>query len=120
MCPQPMSWLPRKRMDNDLEAIKQRKVEELQMSMNEQMRQQAEIQQQVQSLENFVKAKLTKKALERYGNLKTAHPEKAVQLLAILAQALQTQNIQQINDEQLKDLLKRMEPKKHDFKITRK
>ena len=104
----------------DIEEIKRRKLEEIQNAYNEQVQQQAEIQQQVQALESFVKTRLTKKALERYGNLKTAHPEKALQLLAILAQAIQTQNIPQINDEQLKDLLKRMEPKKHDFKIKRK
>lgn len=107
-------------MSDELEAIKNRKVEELQNAMNMQMQQQAEIQQQIQALETLVKPKLTKKALERYGNLKTAHPEKAVYLLTILGQSIQTQNIQQIDDAQLKDLLKRMEPKKHDFKITRK
>lgn len=107
-------------MSDELEAIKNRKVEELQNAMNMQVQQQAEIQQQIQALETLVKPKLTKKALERYGNLKTAHPEKAVYLLTILGQSIQTQNIQQIDDAQLKDLLKRMEPKKHDFKITRK
>lgn len=107
-------------MSDDIEAIKRRKLEELQRAQNNQTQQNAEIQQQVQALENFVKTKLTKEALVRYGNLKTAHPEKAIQLLALLGQALQTQNIQQINDEQLKDLLKRMEPAKRDFKITRK
>ena len=104
----------------DIEEIKRRKLEEIQSAYNEQLQQQAEIQQQVLALESFVKARLTKEALARYGNLKTAHPEKALQLLAILAQAIRTQNIKQINDEQLKDLLKRMEPKKHDFKIKRK
>lgn len=98
-------------MSDELEAIKNRKVEELQNAMNMQMQQQAEIQQQIQALETLVKPKLTKKALERYGNLKTAHPEKAVYLLTILGQSIQTQNIQQIDDAQLKDLLKRMEPK---------
>ncbi len=105
---------------DDIEEIKRRRIEEIQSAYSEQLKQQAEIQQQVQALENFVKTKLTKKALERYGNLKTAHPEKAVQLLAILAQAIQSQNIQQISDEQLKDLLERMEPKKHRFKVQRK
>lgn len=107
-------------MSDDIEAIKRRKLEEIQRAQNNQFQQNADIQQQVQALENFVKSKFTKDALVRYGNLKTAHPEKAIQLLALLGQAFQTQNIQQINDEQLKDLLKRMEPAKRDFKITRK
>ena len=84
------------------------------------MQQQAEVQQQIQALENLVKLRLTKKAMERYGNLKTAHPEKAVYVLTVLAQSIQTQDIKQITDEQLKDLLRRMEPKKHEFKITRR
>ena len=106
----------KQKMNDNIEAIRQRKLEELQNAQA----QQAEIQQQVQALENFVKSKLTKEALVRYGNLKTAHPEKAVQLLAVLGQLLQTQNIKQVNDEQLKDLLRRLEPPKKDFKITRK
>ena len=58
----------------DIEEIKKRKVEEIQRTYNEQLKQQAAMQQQVQALENFIKTKLTKKALERYGNLKTAQP----------------------------------------------
>ena len=100
------------------DAIKNRK--ELQRSLESQMQQQAEVQQQIQALENLVKLRLTKKAMERYGNLKTAHPEKAVYVLTVLAQSIQTQDIKQITDEQLKDLLRRMEPKKHEFKITRR
>ena len=101
---------------SDLDELKKKKLQEI----IQQQQEQQETQQQIQALENLVKTKLTKKALGRYGNLKTAHPEKAVQLLVILAQAMQSQNIQQITDAQLKDLLIRMEPKKRDFKIRRK
>ncbi len=71
-------------------------------------------------LEGMVKQKLTKQALERYGNIKTGHPDKAVQLLLILGQAIQTQEIGTIDDEQLKQILMRMDPPKKDTKIIRK
>ena len=83
-------------------------------------RKQLEAQQRIQVLENLVRTKLTKKALERYGNLKVAYPEKATQLLLVLAQAVQTQQINVINDEQLKELLKKMSPKKRKFTIKRR
>ena len=79
----------------------------------------AQAQQQVLMLESVVRQKLTREALERYGNFKTAHPEKAMQLVMILAQAIQQQGIESIDDQQLKELLKRMNPKR-EIKITRK
>ena len=44
-------------MSDDLEEIKRRKAAEMQKNIDEQLRQQAEIQQQVEALENFVKGK---------------------------------------------------------------
>jgi DNA-binding TFAR19-related protein (PDSD5 family) len=81
---------------------------------------QLKIQQQIQELEQFVKPRLTKEALERYGNIRAAYPDKSVQLLVVLSQAIQREGIEQIDDAQLKELLKRMTPKKRDFTIKRK
>jgi programmed cell death protein 5 len=59
--------------------------------------------------------------LERYGNLKVAHTEKAIRVLAALGQLIQAGQIKsQITDKQFKEILKRLEPEKKDFKITRK
>ncbi|MBW3003537.1 hypothetical protein KY328_03170 [Candidatus Woesearchaeota archaeon] len=101
---------------NELEELRQRRLQELQ----KQQQDIEEFNQQVNTLETAVKQHLTKEALSRYGNLKSAHPEKAVQLLTILAQIIQTGKLQVIGDEQLKDILQRMEPPKKEFKITRK
>ena len=98
-----------------LEELKRKKLEQLQA----QQQQEAQVAQQVQMLETAVRQVLTKEALERYGNLKAAHPEKAIQLLAVLGQLIQTQNIKQITDEQLKQILLQFNQKK-EFKITRK
>ena len=95
-------------------------LSDIQRNYSDKLQQELEAQQQVQALENLVKTKLTRKALGRYGNLKTAHPQKALQLLVVLAQAIQSQNIQQIDDNQLKELLKKLAPKRRQFKLTRK
>jgi len=86
----------------------------------EDLQKQAEFRQQVQQLEMLVKQRMTKEALERFGNVKSAHPEKALHLLAILGQAIQTGQIEdQIDDDQLKDILLKLTPEKKDFKIRR-
>ena len=108
----------------EIEEIKKRKLKELmreqQEAQQEQLNEEIQLQQRIQQLEVIVKQKLTKKAMERYSNLKIAHPEKAVQILVLLVQAIQTGKINQINDEQLKDLLKKLAPKKKNFEIRRK
>jgi len=108
---------------DELDEIRQRKMEELKKAQLDQMQGQAseeeQLKQQVEQLEIMVKQALTKEALLRYGNLKSAYPEKAVQLLVVLAQALQSGQITKIDDNTLKDILKKISPKKKDIKIKR-
>ena len=108
---------------DELEEIRKRKLDELKKHQVEDTQQQAQeqqqLQQQIQQLEAVVKPALTKEALERYGNLRTAFPDRAVQLLVILAQAIQTGQITKIDDNTLKELLKKITPEKKDFKIKR-
>ena len=109
---------------DELEEIKRKKLEEFKRQQAEGLQSQAEeqvqFQQQIEQLEAVVKQVMTKDALLRYGNIKAAHPEKAMQLLAVLAQLIQQGKIQQINDLQLKDILRQVTPKKREIKITRK
>ena len=104
---------------NDIEELKRKRLEELQRQQQFDSEEE-EIQQQIAQLELLIKKVLTKKALERYGNLKTAHPELAVQLLVLLGQAVQSGQIKTVDDEALKNLLMRLQPKKHRFKMIRK
>jgi len=108
---------------DELEEIKKRKLEDLKKAQMEQMQQQAseeeQLKQQIQQLELIVKQALTKEALERYGNLKAAFPERAVQLLVVLAQAIQSGQITKIDDNTLKEILKKISPEKKDIKIKR-
>ena len=83
------------------------------------MEEQEQMQQQIQQLEIIVKQALTKEALERYGNLKAAFHDRAVQLLVILAQALQSGQITKIDDNTLKEILKKISHEKKDIKIKR-
>ncbi len=109
---------------NELEEIKKRKLAELRSQQEEALKQQAQEQQQLQAqleqLETVVKQFLSKEAIERYGNLKAAHQEKAVQLIVILAQAIQQGQIKEkITDEELRNVLKQLEHEKKEFKIKR-
>jgi len=108
---------------DELEEIKKRKMGELKKSQLEQIQQQSQeeeqMKQQIEQLESVVKHSLTKEALERYGNLKAAYPDRAVQLLVIMTQALQAGQITKIDDNTLKEILKKISPDKRDIKIRR-
>ncbi len=105
---------------DELEEIKKRKLMELQKQQEEQLQEQQQLQTQLEQLETLVKQFLSKEALQRYGNLKAAHQDKAIQLLVILGQAIQQGQIKEkITDEKLKDILKRLQPEKKEFKIKR-
>ena len=81
---------------------------------------QAQIQQQVEQIEEVVRQFLTKEALERYGNLKTAHQDKSLQVLLVLFQAIQKGQIKgKIDDSTLKKVLEQLTPKKKEIKIRR-
>ena len=106
---------------NELEEIKKRKLRELMEQQQDQMAEQQQAEQQIGQLETAVKQFLSKEALERFGNLKTAHSEKALNVLVVLGQMIQSGQIsQKIDDTQFKDILKQIEPKKKLFKIKRK
>ena len=103
-----------------LDDIRKRKLEELMHLQQEKSQEHAQIQQQVEQMENIAKQFMTKDALARYGSLKTAHHEKALQLILILFQAIQKGQIQDnINDSTLKKVLEQLTPKKKDIKIKR-
>ena len=106
-----------------LDELKRKKLEEL-MRLQQQKAQQSDeesqLKQQIEQMESAVKQFFTKEALARYGNLKAAHQEKAIQLLLVLFQAIQKGQIQgKIEDPLLKKILEQMAPKKKEFKIKR-
>ena len=107
-----------------LDEIRKKKLEELMQMQQDKLQQQsqehAQIQQQIEQMEEIVKQFFTKDALARYGNLKTVHHEKALQLIMILFQAIQKNQIQgKIDDSTLKKVLEQLTPKKKEIKIHR-
>lgn len=104
----------------DLEDIKKRKLEELNKQLDAQIQEEMQLQQQVEQLELTVKQKMTKEALQRFGNIKIAHPDRAVQLLVVLAQGIQLGKINTIDDDTLKQVLQNLTSEKRGIKIKRK
>lgn len=85
------------------------------------IKEQVKLQQQITVLENIAKQYMTNEAISRYGNLKSAHPELAIQVIAIIAQGIEMGQIREkVNDEQFKELLMRIQKPKKEFKIQRK
>ncbi|MBI5390164.1 hypothetical protein HZB02_01635 [Candidatus Woesearchaeota archaeon] len=82
-------------------------------------RDQEDLIQQVAYLENIVRPRLTKEALQRYGNIKVANPEMAVQLLLVVHQFISKGEVETVNDTQLKEILLTMQPKRKEMKINR-
>ena len=79
------------------------------------------LKQKLEELEKFVKQYFSAEAVTRYGNLKTVHPEKAVQSLIIIAEMVEEGRIKtRVSDAQYKALLLHMRPEKKEFKVRRK
>mgnify|MGYP001598766610 CR=1 FL=1 len=93
------------------------------MNENEEneMQEKLKLQQQINALETLAKQYMTNEAISRYGNIKSAHKEKALQLIAIIAQLIQKNQIQEkITDAQLKQLLINLNEPKRETKIIRR
>lgn len=85
----------------------------------EEIQKQLELQKQIQVLETTVKRYLTKEAVTRYGNIKAAHQQKAMRIITILAQLIQSGQItEKIDDAQFKEILLKMQEPKQNTKIT--
>lgn len=119
-------------MDNELEELKRKKLEQLRQAYREQLQgqnlqrqqEEAEAAQQLEALEEIVKSRLSKEALQRYGTLKLAHPETAVQLIVAIAQAIETGRLTgMLSEEQLVGALRqlsRLSQKNRETRIIRK
>ena len=104
-----------------LDDIRRKKLEALMQQQNaRQPDEESQLKQQIEQMESVVRQFFTKEALARYGNLKAAHQEKAIQVLVVLFQAIQKGQVQgKIEDSLLKKILEQLTPKKKEFKIHR-
>jgi len=78
------------------------------------------MRQQLQQLENAIRQRMTKEAFERYGNIKSANPQFAVQILLVLSQYIEKTKRERIDDQEFKQLLKQMAPDRKNISIKRK
>lgn len=79
------------------------------------------VQQQINALEAVAKQFMSSEAIMRYGSLKSAYQQKALQSLALIATlAKQGQIKEKISDAQYKSLLMRLDEPKRETKIIRK
>jgi len=111
-------------MDEELEKLRKKRLQELQQeenfqqSMEEQEVQQKQLEEQKKMILRTV---LTPPAKERLSTIKLARPQIGEQIenqLIMLAQSGKVN--QKIDDQQLKQLLQRLIPKKHEINIKRR
>ncbi|MFA5888382.1 MAG: DNA-binding protein [Candidatus Nanoarchaeia archaeon] len=94
-------------------------LEEIKHQREAEFQERIQIQQQVSQLETAAKMWMDAEAVSRYGNIKAAHPEKALQVAVLIAQFVQSGKIKKlITDEQLKELLVYLDEKKQNTKIN--
>jgi len=111
-------------MDKELEKLRKKRLQELQQeedlqqSMEDQESQQKQFEEQKKMI---LRAVLTPPAKERLTRIKLARPKVGEQIenqLIMLAQSGRLN--QKIDDQQLKQLLQRLMPKKRDINIKRR
>lgn len=98
------------------EELKKKFIEQQEKEIQER----AQLQQEIATLETISKQYMTKEAIARYGNVKLAHQEVAVQALLIIVKGVQSGQIKEkIDDDDFKNLLKQITGKKKETKIKR-
>jgi programmed cell death protein 5 len=107
--------------DDELEAIRKKKVEELQLQAQQQDIYEEQHRQIETQRQNILRKILTPDARERLGRLKTARPEIVANIEdQLIALARAGRVVGQINDNELRKLLSKLMPKKREIKIERR
>lgn len=107
--------------EDELEAIRRRKLVELQQAQDQVMARQ-QMQEQVQAQRQMILRQiLTPEARERLGRIELAYPELKGSIedqLIALAQSGRVQRV--IDDATLRQILERLIPKRRDIRIERR
>jgi len=107
--------------DAELEAIRRRRMAELQQDAQLRMAQEQQSQQIAAQRQAILRQILTPEARERLGRIELAYPEVAAsvgdQLIALAQSGRVTQAI---DDRTLQEILRRVVPKKREIKIERR
>lgn len=112
-------------MDDELEELRKKRQQELQQQIDseesQKQQQDAQKQQYEEQKKAILRSIMTTDAKQRLSNIKLARPqvgEQIEQQLIMLAQSGRLQ--QKITDAQLRELLRKIMPKKRDINITRR
>ncbi len=107
--------------DEELEAIRRRKLAEISQHQQAAMEHQAQNQAVEVQRQQVLRAILTPEARERLGRLKVAYPDIASSVEDQLLSLYSTGRLrQQVDDETLKRILEQVVPRKRDIKIERR
>jgi programmed cell death protein 5 len=107
--------------EEDLEALRKKKLEELQMQSHQQAAMEEQHRQIEAQRQTIMRQILTPQARERLGRLKIARPE-LVQTIEdqLIALARSGRVVGQIDDNDLRKLLSKLTPKKREIRIERR
>ena len=111
-------------MDDELEELRKKRQQELQQQIDSegsQKQQEAQKKQHEEQKKAILRSIMTTDAKQRLSNIKLARPqvgEQIEQQLIMLAQSGRLQ--QKITDAQLRELLRKIMPKKRDINIKRR
>jgi len=111
-------------MDDELEQLRKKRAQELQEQLDSEdseKQQQAQKEQLEEQKKSILRSILTTDAKQRLSNIKLARPQVGEQIenqLIMLAKSGRLQ--QKITDAQLRELLRKIMPKKRDINIRRR
>ena len=107
--------------DEELEALRRRRIQELQQQAQAQVFQEQQAAQVAAQRQSFLRQILTPEARERLGRVELAYPDVAGSVEDQLIALAQSGRIQAaIDDRTLQEILRRVMPKKRDIKIERR
>lgn len=107
--------------DDELEAIRRRRISELQQQAQQQVFAEQQAAAMAAQRQTVLRQILTPEARERLGRIELAYPEVAESVESQLVALAQSGRIQTaIDDRTLQDILRRVVPKKREIRIERR
>jgi programmed cell death protein 5 len=107
--------------DEELDAIRRRRMSEIQQQAQQQVAAEANARQAHAQRQAILRQILTPEARERLGRIELAYPDIAESVESQLVALAQSGRVQsQIDDRTLQDILRRIVPKKREIKIERR
>jgi len=80
-------------------------------------KEEVKLKEQIKGIEDAAKRCMTKDALSRFGNLKVAHPEKALDVAIAIVNAANSGMNEKIDDKTLKEMLVQLNENRREAKI---